>query len=166
MAKSPRIRSKKSGIPRKRRIRTDERTELLDPTAKGRAFLTNEGLPGSILKTLAKSKLPKTSQDTKTCGTYPIEAFPEAAQTEILKSDISQIPYVPLVRIGLIFVEGEGKYGRNNWRKGVGDIPYQRERLNHALHHLLKYSDGDTTEDHLAKVAWYCVTQMELEGNS
>lgn len=46
---------------------------------------------------------------------------------------------------------------------GVGDKAYQEERLEHAMLHLLKWKEGDRSEAHLAKVAWFCVTQLELE---
>lgn len=71
------------------------------------------------------------------------------------------IPWYSIQRIGKIFVEGL-RYGRDNWKKGVHDAEYQEERWEHAMVHLIKYKEGDTTEDHLAKVAWFCVTQMEL----
>lgn len=85
--------------------------------------------------------------------------------------DLTQIPYEAEKRLGAIFKEGEVKYGRMNWRQGVGDKGYQLERANHALKHLRIYVHlletgeylGKDDEDDLAKVAWFCCTQMELE---
>jgi len=75
-------------------------------------------------------------------------------------------------RLGRIFEEGRRKYGHGNWRKGAGDRGYQIERANHALKHMAIYvhslmypgeSLGIVGEDDLAKVMWFCATQMELE---
>lgn len=72
------------------------------------------------------------------------------------------IPLYSLLAIGKIFIEGL-RYGKDNWKKGVHDKEYQEERLEHALLHLIKYKEGDRTETHLAKIAWFCFTQIELE---
>ena len=78
------------------------------------------------------------------------------------KTGLVLIPWYSILAIGRIFVEGL-RYGRDNWKNGVGDEAYQEERLEHAMLHLLKWKEGDRTEAHLAKVAWFCVTQLELE---
>jgi hypothetical protein len=83
------------------------------------------------------------------------------AKTDKLNTGLVMVPFYSVLRIAAIFVEGL-RYGRDNWKKGVNDKEFQEERLEHALLHLIKYKEGDTTEDHLAKVAWFCVTQMEL----
>lgn len=89
------------------------------------------------------------------------EADPVKAKTEVLGTAIRQIPVASLQAIGSIFEEGAAKYGRNNWLKGTGDREYQEERLEHAITHLMLYANGDRSENHLAKVAWFCVTQLE-----
>jgi hypothetical protein len=77
---------------------------------------------------------------------------------------LMDIPYYSLLAISEQFQEGEkGKYGRNNWKKGVCDPEYQRKRNANAIRHLMLWSNGDRSENHLAKVAWFCVTQLELE---
>jgi len=73
-----------------------------------------------------------------------------------------------LIRVGRVFKEGEKKYGKDNWLKGVKDVEYQIERCNHAIKHLYEYVKmlryGDRSkEDDLAKVMWFCCTQIELE---
>ena len=86
----------------------------------------------------------------------------EKAGTDKVGTGLVLIPFYSLLRLGGIFVEGL-RYGRDNWKKGVNDKEYQEERLEHALLHLIKWKEGDRTEDHLAKVSWFCFTQMELE---
>lgn len=85
------------------------------------------------------------------------------AKTEQLSPGIEQIPLSSLEALGLIFKEGEIKYGRDNWKNGVDDEQYQTERLRHAIRHLMLYANGDRSENHLAKVMWFCCTQIELE---
>jgi len=91
------------------------------------------------------------------------ETLPEKlkAKSDKLGLGIILIPMYSIYRIGKIFIEGL-RYGRDNWKKGVFDKEYQEERLEHAFNHLILYKEGDTSEDHLAKVAWFCITQMEL----
>lgn len=72
------------------------------------------------------------------------------------------IPLYSLLNLGKIFIEGL-RYGRDNWKKGVNNKEYQEERLEHAILHLIKYKEGDRSEEHLAKVSWFCFTQLELE---
>lgn len=87
---------------------------------------------------------------------------PEKAATDKVGTGLVMIPFYSVLRLGKIFVEGL-RYGRDNWKKGVHDKEYQEERLEHAMLHLIKWKEGDRTEDHLAKVMWFCTTQMELE---
>jgi hypothetical protein len=84
------------------------------------------------------------------------------AKTDKLDSGLTLIPFHPLFKLGQIYVEGL-RYGKDNWKKGINDSEFQEERLEHALRHLFLWKEGDRSEDHLAKVAWFCFTQMELE---
>jgi len=84
------------------------------------------------------------------------------AKTDKVSTGLALIPFHSLFALGKIFVEGL-RYGRDNWKKGVGDKEYQEERLEHALTHLSLWKEGDRSEAHLAKVAWFCFTQLELE---
>lgn len=70
------------------------------------------------------------------------------------------IPVSSLVRLGKIFKEGL-RYGRNNWKDNP-DADYVEERTNHAIIHLMKWANGDRTEDHLAKVMWFAATTIEV----
>ena len=86
----------------------------------------------------------------------------EKAATDKVGTGLVLIPLYSLLALGKIFIEGL-RYGRDNWKKGVNDKEYQEERLEHALLHLIKYKEGNRSEAHLAKVAWFCFTQLELE---
>lgn len=81
-------------------------------------------------------------------------------KTETISPGIDQIPFKGIEAIGRIFAEGEQKYGRDNWKSTPDDAEYDAERCRHALRHLYLYANGDRSEDHIAKVAWYCVTTI------
>lgn len=84
------------------------------------------------------------------------------AKTDKVGTGLILIPLYSLLALGKIFLEGL-RYGKDNWKKGINDKEYQEERLEHALLHIIKYKEGDRSEAHLAKVAWFCFTQLELE---
>lgn len=88
----------------------------------------------------------------------------EKAKTDNLKCRLIDIPFIALQKIGEIFQEGAIKYGVGNWKKGVGDKEFQGERANHAIRHLMLWVGSDRGEEHLAKVAWFCITQLWIEG--
>lgn len=48
---------------------------------------------------------------------------------------------------------GAERHGENNYKQGVGDHVYRRDRINHLIEHALKYAEGDTSTDHLAAIA-------------
>lgn len=60
------------------------------------------------------------------------------------------IPPCALRRLAKIYTDGAIRYGVDNWRKGMD----YSDTINHAVEHLIRYIEGDTTEDHLAKIAW------------
>ncbi len=84
------------------------------------------------------------------------------ATTETVGSSVEQIPYVALEELGKIFFEGQNKYGVGNWKDNPSPS-YRLERLRHAIRHLFLFAENDTSEKHLAKVLWFCVTELFLE---
>lgn len=87
----------------------------------------------------------------------------ETPQSEKLAPGVDQIPFEGIEAIGAIFAEGEKKYGINNWKKQPDNDDYNRERTRHAIRHLMLWANGDRSEPHLAKVAWFCVTTIWRE---
>lgn len=45
----------------------------------------------------------------------------------------------------------------------LDDDGFKDDRLSHAIRHLHLWADGDRSENHLAKVMWFCVVQIEYE---
>jgi hypothetical protein len=50
--------------------------------------------------------------------------------------------------------EGANKYGERNWEKGIPES----NLINHALYHLFKVAEGDTSEDHVSHLVWNIIT--------
>jgi hypothetical protein len=84
------------------------------------------------------------------------------ATTETVGSSVEQIPFVALEELGKIFFEGQNKYGVGNWKDNPSPS-YRLERLRHAIRHLFLFAENDTSEKHLAKVLWFCVTELYCE---
>lgn len=93
------------------------------------------------------------------------ESDPDAPKSDIEYPGLDQVPFEGIAAIGAIFAEGEIKYGRDNWKKQPNNLTYNAERCRHALKHLFLWANGDRQEPHLAKVAWFCVTQIWREKN-
>lgn len=88
----------------------------------------------------------------------------QKAKTENLGLRLIDIPYAGLKAVGKIFAEGAAKYGVDNWKKGANDPAWIEESTNHAIRHLMLWANGDRSEAHLAKVAWFCLTAIALLG--
>ena len=76
------------------------------------------------------------------------------------------VPRVLLDAVERRFALGAKKYGDNQWRAGLHDPEFLRERANHALTHLLNYIYGtdngeDSPEDNLAAVGWAVAVLLE-----
>ena len=95
-----------------------------------------------------------------------IKSTEEVPLTEGLAPGVEQVPFEGMEAIGSIFSEGETKYGRDNWKNQPDNIEYNRERTRHAIRHLMLWANGDRSEPHLAKVAWFCVTTIWREKHS
>ena len=55
-----------------------------------------------------------------------------------------------LLEVSMHFEEGAEKYGENNWRRGLPVKCY----INSAVRHFLKYSRGDSDEQHDRAFCW------------
>lgn len=48
--------------------------------------------------------------------------------------------------------EGAAAHGENNYKQGVDDAAFIRDRINHLIAHALQYANGDRSTDHLAAI--------------
>lgn len=90
------------------------------------------------------------------------------AASEELNAAYHLIPPDSLRRVARIFAEGMQKYpGKainfSNINPAIENFSWQQERFSHAMDHLLKFNEGNTSEDHLAKVAWFCLVMLEIQ---
>lgn len=71
------------------------------------------------------------------------------------------IPVHPLTRLATHYTNGAVKYGENNWTKGM-----PISRFYESLYrHLIAFAEGDTSEDHLAAVAWNAFAIMYFQND-
>ena len=89
--------------------------------------------------------------------------FTTGAQRSLDKdpSRLSLIPIEALEACGRAWAEGEAKYGRDNWLKGIP----QTNLLEHAIRHIYTYLRGNSTEDDLGHAMWNIVTAIYQEVN-
>ncbi len=104
----------------------------------------------------------------------PPNNFGTGPKTVSSQSLVECLPIESLFAIGDVFTEGSTKYGLHNWLSAI-DLDhdaynlYVRKRFRNALRHLGVWIGEfmrlrqPTGESHLAKVAWFCVTTLELE---
>ena len=70
------------------------------------------------------------------------------------------IPYEALVRMAARFELGLERYGLDNWRNGIRDADYVRERVSHLMNHCARLLEklsgrmGDDGEDDVAAILW------------
>ena len=79
-------------------------------------------------------------------------------------TDLKNLKYhlmspVAIRRYAEVMAEGAAKYGEYNWEKGfpISDL------LDHTFEHLLKYLDGDRSEDHLGHALWNMCAAVHSE---
>ena len=78
--------------------------------------------------------------------------FTSGAKSSEEKPRYDLIPVEALKREAIRMAEGARAHGENNYRVGARDKRFIVDRINHAIEHLLKYANGDRSEDHLAAV--------------
>jgi hypothetical protein len=66
-----------------------------------------------------------------------------ARQSKVIHA-MDQIPPDVLLKVAAVLHAGREKYGADNWRKID-----QRDHLNHAMVHIVKFMAGDRSESHL-----------------
>jgi hypothetical protein len=83
------------------------------------------------------------------------------ADRKEIKPSYYLIPFVAVKALAERFQKGL-PYGRDNWKNG--DKEWREDAFSHALEHLYKYNEGDTSEDsgieNLAAVMFYCATEI------
>lgn len=104
--------------------------------------------------------------DTELANNPAVASRSGAFSTPATRYDL--LPPILLEQVAKRFEAGAVKYGPENWRKGLADTEYLRDRANHALQHLLNYihgidNGGDGPTENLAAVGWAVAVLLEAE---
>lgn len=72
------------------------------------------------------------------------------------------VPIASLKRLAELYARGSEKYSEGNWVKGM---PYSRI-YSSMYRHMIQWAEGDTSEDHLAAVAWNAFALMHFDSTN
>ena len=89
--------------------------------------------------------------------------FASGATSTSKKPRYDLIPLVALRRLADRFGYGARKHGDHNYTKGFNDPDFLRDRKNHMLEHVVKYTSGDRSTDHLGAIMCNAAMLAELE---
>ena len=78
------------------------------------------------------------------------------------KGDMASVPWEAILRLSVHYENGQKKYPRWNYRKGINLSSY----IDSACRHLAKYQCGCDDEDHLAAAAFNVLGAMLVEERS
>jgi len=84
-------------------------------------------------------------------------------EREAIRPRYDLIPKEWLDELANIFEEGAEKYGEDSWKNK--SPAFFKDCLNHAMDHLLRYNNGDISENQLPKVAWNVLAVRWYEMN-
>lgn len=76
-----------------------------------------------------------------------MQKFTSGAKSSELKPRYDLIPIEALEYMAQRFAVGAKNHGENNYKKGIKDKTFIRDRTNHAIAHLMNYANKNTTED-------------------
>jgi hypothetical protein len=86
------------------------------------------------------------------------DIFTNVVEIVILEEQIPRQEFLPRERVAHLYAqalhEGSLKYGERNWERGIPES----NLVNHALFHLFKLNEGDTSENHLSHLVWNVMT--------
>lgn len=96
------------------------------------------------------------------------EIKPVGASGALSSGDVLPIWEVPVSAMEAVARRmGKGhKYPLFNWRKGLGDVAFMRDRTNHAMKHFMMFANGstegdDTPQGNVDAVAWWVAFMSE-----
>lgn len=78
--------------------------------------------------------------------------FESGAKSTERRPRYDLIPARALEREAARMADGADTHGENNYRRGKDDPAFQKDRLNHLIHHAIQYANGDRSDDHLAAI--------------
>ncbi len=97
--------------------------------------------------------------ETKTSGKKEEFSTGYARDNQEGKTRYDLVPVESLKRLAELYGRGAKLYNDDNWKKGA---PYKRMYAS-MLRHMYQWRQGDTSEDHLAALAWGAFALMYYE---
>jgi hypothetical protein len=76
-----------------------------------------------------------------------MKEFASGAKSSELKPRYDLVPLEAIRYIAQRLAYGATTHGENNYKKGVVDTTFIKDRQNHAIEHLFHYVNLETTED-------------------
>lgn len=92
-----------------------------------------------------------------------VTVFASGASSSTKKPRYDLIPACALRRLAARFGHGAQKHGDHNYKLGVNDPDFIRDRMNHMIEHAARYANGDRSTDHLGAVMCNAAILAELE---
>lgn len=113
-----------------------------------------------MAESLEQQRLAASARDLRG-GLTQANPADKSPDTEVLSVSYHLIPLESIRAVARVFREGVLKYkaravNARNLEPAMFSKEWQDERFSHTVDHLFKGFEGDTTEDHFAKVMWYC----------
>lgn len=88
---------------------------------------------------------PREQENRKAAG--EMKVFASGAKSTVEKPWYYLIPLIAMELIAERFAYGAKRHGERNYRKGVQDPAFVRDRINHLIEHTMKYAETRSRED-------------------
>lgn len=85
------------------------------------------------------------------------EVEQETREKSYLLPDLTLVPREGIILAALGMQDGLKKYPRDDWKKYQLDETFVNDKLNHALHHLLRFSECGYNKDLTHALADLCI---------
>lgn len=86
--------------------------------------------------------------------------FDSGATSSVRKPPYDQVELSVLRRLAKRMEVGQRKHGRGNWKRaftnGQADTEFLRDRYSHAVEHLFSMRTGESGEDDIGALLWFC----------
>lgn len=96
-----------------------------------------------------------------------VESFGASGASKIVGTVWRLMPWKGIRAVMRLVKEGvevyKDKAANSAYMAPFSDPAWVKERLEHCTDHLVKHLEGDRTEDHIAKVAWFCLHYKEAQ---
>lgn len=96
--------------------------------------------------------------EADTNATSPVVTNYRGGKQSYVAERLDLVPPRAIRHVATILATGAGKYGEWNWKQLDA-----KDQINHALIHLYKHLEGDTSEDHIGNAACRILFYLEQQ---